>query len=179
MNEACGRLEVAVQHKGVEVRSIGPHDGSQVLVHANPREKGGVGEWLKDRAAQLSREIDVSRAAIAEADPQSIVTEHLCGRHRYEVHPLILREGGDRLRGAATRCADPVCFELGAVQIGPLRDEFERASRQITDEHLAVPDRYHRVVLGVLGMEVGRFVIVEVHRDRDAAKKLILGTSPS
>ena len=57
------------------------------------------------------------------------------------------------------------------MQIGPLRHKFERASRQITDKHLAAPDRNHRVVLGVLGVEMGRFVIVEVHRDRDAVEE--------
>src|ERR1019366_2484308 len=72
---------------------------------------------------------------------------------------------------AATLCAGPVCFELATVQIGPLRHELERASRQITDQHLAATDRDHRVVLGVLGMEMGRFVIVEVHRDRDAVEE--------
>jgi hypothetical protein len=32
------------------------------------------------------------------------------------------------------------------VQTGPLRHEFERPSRQITDQHFSVPDRDHRVV---------------------------------
>jgi hypothetical protein len=27
MDEVRGRLEVAVQHKGIEVRTVGPHDG--------------------------------------------------------------------------------------------------------------------------------------------------------
>jgi hypothetical protein len=42
------------------------------------------------------------------------------------------------------------------------------ARRQITDQYLAAIDRDHGMVLGVLGMEMRRFVIVEVHRDRDA-----------
>jgi hypothetical protein len=57
------------------------------------------------------------------------------------------------------------------VQSGPLCDEFERARRQITDQHLAAVDRDHGMVLGVLGMEMRWFVIVEVHRDRDAVKE--------
>jgi hypothetical protein len=38
----------------------------------------------------------------------------------------------------------------------------------ITNQHLAAADRDYRVVLGVLSVEMGWFVIVEVHRDRDA-----------
>jgi hypothetical protein len=30
------------------------------------------------------------------------------------------------------------------------------------DQHLAATDHDHRMVLGVLGMEVGRFVIIEL-----------------
>jgi hypothetical protein len=57
------------------------------------------------------------------------------------------------------------------VQIDPLRHEFERANRQITDQHLAARDRDNCVVLGVLGVEMKWFVIVEVHRDRDAVEE--------
>jgi hypothetical protein len=69
MNETRGRLEVAMQHKGIEVRSVGPHNGPQSIVHADLRKEVGVGEWLEHRATQLSGEIDITRAAIAEADP--------------------------------------------------------------------------------------------------------------
>jgi hypothetical protein len=50
MNEAGGRLEVAVQHKGIEISTVGPHDGPQVVVHANLRKEVGVGKWLKHSA---------------------------------------------------------------------------------------------------------------------------------
>ena len=49
-----------MQHQGIEVRAVGPHDGPEVGVHANLRKEVGVGEWLKDRAAQLSGEIDIN-----------------------------------------------------------------------------------------------------------------------
>jgi hypothetical protein len=69
MNEACGRLEVAVQYEGVEVRAVGPYDGPEVVVYVNLRKEAGVGKWLEHGAMQLSGEIDITRAAIAEADP--------------------------------------------------------------------------------------------------------------
>jgi hypothetical protein len=69
MNEARGRLKIAVQDKGIEVRAVGPHDGPEFVVHANLRKEVGVGKRLEHGAVQLSCEIDVTRAAIAEADP--------------------------------------------------------------------------------------------------------------
>jgi hypothetical protein len=60
MNEARGRLEVAVQHEGIEIRTVGPYDGSQLVVHANLRKEVGIGKWLEHGAAQLSREIDIT-----------------------------------------------------------------------------------------------------------------------
>jgi hypothetical protein len=66
MNEARGRLEVAVQHEGVEVRTVGPHDGPQFVIYANLRKEVGVGKRLKHTAVQLACEIDITRAAIAE-----------------------------------------------------------------------------------------------------------------
>jgi hypothetical protein len=57
-----------VQHEGVEVGSVGPYDGPQLVVHVDLREEVGVGEWLEYGAVQLSGEVDITRAAIAEAD---------------------------------------------------------------------------------------------------------------
>jgi hypothetical protein len=155
MSEARGRLEVAMQHEGIEIRTVRPYNGPQLVVHANLRKVVRVGEWLEHRATQLSCEIDIARAAIAEANPQPVVPKHFCGRDPHEIHRFILRQRLDRLRSAATLCTGPVRFELATVQIGPLRHESERASRQSTDQYLATPNRDHRVVLGVLGMEMG------------------------
>jgi hypothetical protein len=72
--------------------------------------------------------------------------------------------GSGSIGSAAALRARPVCFELAAVWIGSLRHEFERASRQVTDRHPAAPDCDHRVVLGVLGMEMGRFAgLLDAH----------------
>ncbi len=60
MDQARGWLEVAVQNKGIEVSTVGPHDGSQLVVHPNLGKEVWVGEWLKNRAVQLSCEIDIS-----------------------------------------------------------------------------------------------------------------------
>jgi hypothetical protein len=89
MDEPWGWLEVAVQHKGVEVGTVGPYDGPQLVVYPDLRKVLWVGEWLKHRAVQLSCEIDISRAAVAEADPQPVVSKDLYGRDPHDVHRLI------------------------------------------------------------------------------------------
>jgi hypothetical protein len=38
MSEVRGRLEVAVQYEGVEVRAVGPYDGPQLTVYAKLRK---------------------------------------------------------------------------------------------------------------------------------------------
>jgi len=47
MSEVRGRLEVPVQYKGVEGRTVGPHDGPQLIVHTNLCEEVGIGKWLE------------------------------------------------------------------------------------------------------------------------------------
>jgi hypothetical protein len=133
MNEARRRLEVAVQHKRVEIRTVGPNNGPEVVIYANLRKEVGVGEWLEHGAVQFSCEINIPRAAIAESDPEPVVAEHLSAGDLHEVHRMILRQWIDRFGGAAALCARPVCFEFALVQSGPLCDEFKRARRQITD----------------------------------------------
>lgn len=58
-------------------------------------------------------------------------------------------------------------FQLLAVQARPLGHELERATRKTADKHLIAADRNRRVMLGVLGVEVRRIVVVEVHRHDD------------
>jgi hypothetical protein len=55
----------------------------------------------------------------------------------------------------------PVGLELLTVEGCPLCDELERAAQQFAHEHPRAVNRDHRVVLGVLRMEVGRLVVVE------------------
>ncbi len=118
-----------MQHKGIEVRAVGPRNGPQFVVHPNLREEVGVGKWLEHGATELSSEVDIALAAIAEGKPQPVVAKDLDGRDLYEVHALILRQWVDRLGAAAVSRTRPVCLELLAVQIGPLCHELERASR--------------------------------------------------
>lgn len=151
-----------MQHKRIEVSTVGPHDGPELVVHSHLCKEAWVGEWLKDRAVQLSCEIDISRAVIAEAEPQPVVTKHLCGRDRHEVHRLILKQGVDRLsmkKGATALRAVLIGFELLAVQIGALCHEFERASRQTADQYLAAPDRDHATARANPAAFQTRFVV--------------------
>jgi hypothetical protein len=77
MHEPWGRLEIAMQHKRVEVSAVGPYNRAELIVHANPGKELGVCKRLEHWAAQLSGKIDIAGDAITEAEPQSIVAKHL------------------------------------------------------------------------------------------------------
>ena len=79
MREARGWLEVPVEYQRVKVRTVGPHDSPQPVVHADLREEVGVSKRLEHRAAQLPGKVNVPRAAIAEAKSQSIVAQDFYG----------------------------------------------------------------------------------------------------
>lgn len=161
VDEARGRLEVPVQHEGIEVGSVGPDDGAQLVVHSHLREVVRIGQRLEHRAMQLVREIDVARAAVAKAKPELVVTQHIHRGDAYELHTPILRQRVDGFRRAPVLCPLPICFQLFSVKAGPLRHELERATRQTTHKQVIVADHDRRVVLGIFGVEVGRIVIVE------------------
>lgn len=115
MGQARRRLKVTVQHEWIEVRAVGPHYGPQLVVDANLRKEVWIGKRLEYRTAQLTAEIDITRTAIAEAKPQLVVAEDLCGRDPREEHCPILRQWVDRFRGVAGPRVLPVRFELLAV----------------------------------------------------------------
>lgn len=80
-----------MQDKRVEVGAVGPYDRPKLIIDANLREELGVAEGLEHVTSQISGEIDIARAAVAEAEPKSIVTENLYRRDLHVVHNLILR----------------------------------------------------------------------------------------
>jgi hypothetical protein len=161
MDEARGRLEVPVQHEWIEIGAVGPDDGAEFVVHPHLREEARIGQRLEDRAVQLPGEIDIAAAAVAEAQPELVVAQHLYRCHGYEHHRSILRQRVDRLRNDSAVHAPPIGLKLLTVEGCPLCHELERTARQFAHEHRRAVNRDHRVVLGVLRMEVGRLMIVE------------------
>jgi hypothetical protein len=175
MNETRGGLEVPVQHEGIEVRSVGPHDGAQLVVHAHLSEVAGIGQRLEHRSVQLPGEIDIACAAVAEAKPELVVTKHVYRGDANELHEPILRQRVDGFGRTPVLCPLPVGFQLLAVQSRPLGYELERTTREAADQHLIAADHNRRVMLGVFGVEVGRIVVVEVHRDDDPVEEADAG----
>jgi hypothetical protein len=175
MDETRGRLEIPMQHEGIEVGSVGPHDGAQLLVYPHLSEIAGIGQRLEHRAMQLPGEIDVACAAVAEAKPQLVVTKHVYRGDAYELHAPILRQRVDGLGRTPVLGSLPVCFQLLAVQTRPLSHELERASGETADKHFVAADHNRRMMLGVLGMEVGRIVVVEIHRHDDPVEEADAG----
>ena len=56
-----------MQHEGIEVRSVGPHNGPQPVVHANLRKEVGIDKWLKDGAMRPA--VSSGRASLDPLDP--------------------------------------------------------------------------------------------------------------
>jgi hypothetical protein len=175
VDEARGRLEIPVQHEGIKVGSVGPNDGAQLVVYSHLREVTGIDQRLEYGAVQLAREIDIARAAVAKAKPELVVTKHVYRGDTYELHVPILRQRVDGLGRTPVLGPLPVRFQLLAVQTRPLGHELERATRKTADKHLVAADHNRRVMLGVLGMEVGRIVVVEVHRHDDPVEEADAG----
>lgn len=175
MNETRGGLEVPVQHEGIEVGSVGPYDSAQLLVYLHLSEVVRIGQRLEHGAMQLPGEIDVTCAAVAEAKPELVVTKHVYRGDAYELHAAILRQRVDGLGRTPVLGSLPVGFQLLAVQSRPLGHELERASRETADQHVVAADHNRRVMLGVLGVEVGRIVVVEVHRHDDSVEETDAG----
>jgi hypothetical protein len=75
----------SVQHKWIAIGAVGPDDSASFLVHPHLREEVRVGQRLEDRAMQFSCEIDIAPAAIAEAEFEPVVAEHLYRCHGYEL----------------------------------------------------------------------------------------------
>lgn len=170
-----GRLEVPVQHEGIEVGSVGPHDRAQLVVYLHLCKVVGIGQRLEDGAVQLPGEIDIACAAVAEAKLELVVTNHIYRGDAYELHAPILRQRVDGLGRTPVLCPLPVGFQLLAVQTRPLGHELERATRETAHKHLIRADHDRSVMLGVLGVEVGWIVVVEVHRDDDPVEEADTG----
>jgi hypothetical protein len=61
----------------------------------------------------------------------------------------------------------PVVHQFVAAQVRPFLDQCSGSSRELTIEYLARRDRDLCFVLALLGAEVRRWMVVEVHRDDD------------
>ena len=124
MDETRGRLEVPVQHEGIEVGSVGPGDGPQLVVHTHLREVVGIGQRLEHGAMQLPGEIDVACAAIAEVKPELVVTKHVYRGDAYELHASSYGNGSMG-SGEPPSFPLPVGFQLMAVKTRPLGGKSE------------------------------------------------------
>lgn len=130
MHEARSRLEIPVQHEGIEVGSVGPDNGAQLVVYLNLSEVAGIGQRLEDGTVQLPGEIDIAFAAVAKAKRELVVTKHVYRGDANELHAPILRQRVDGLGRTTGLGSLPVCFQLLAVQTRPLGHELERAARE-------------------------------------------------
>jgi hypothetical protein len=64
----------------------------------------------------------------------------------------------------------PILQELGAVQLGPIEYQVQRAPREPAVNQCQVTDIDGRPIFAILRREVGWRMFVEKHADQDAAK---------
>jgi hypothetical protein len=175
VRETRSRFKVSVQNQGVQIGSVGPYDSTQLVIYLHLSEVAGIGQRLEHGAVQLPGEIDVACAAIAKTKPELVVAKHVYRGDANELHAPILRQRVDGLGRTPVLSPLPVDFQLLAVQTCPLGHELERPSGEAAHKHLIAADHDRRVMLGVLGVEVGRIVVVEVHRHDDPVEETDAG----
>jgi hypothetical protein len=148
MDETRGGLEVPVQHEGIEVDSVGPHDGAQLVVYSDLSEITRIGQRLEDGTMQLPTEIDVACAAVAEAKLELVVAKYIYRGDANELHASILRQRVDGLGRTPILGSLPVGFQLVAVQTRPRHggnSEADTAStaHRIGANQLRITNRAH------------------------------------
>ena len=116
-----------MEHVGVQVGAIGPHDRSELLVHAHlPKELRIVAEGFEHGSPQLSFEVDLAHRAVIEAEP-----EHKTFKWLDAEDTRCACAGSwqwlNRIQGKVRLCPRPVRLQLGAMYPGPLLDEPQRA----------------------------------------------------
>lgn len=168
---SCSRLEVAMQDKRIKVSAVGPDDGTELRIDAHFAEEVRVSKWLEDGSVQLPGKINLARAGIAEAKPQPVMAKHLYRSDIHILHRSSLAQRVDRVWGPSLLCQSPVGPQLVAVHTGPFAYQLVSAGGQATYKYTAVRDADGGVVLGVAHVEMGRLVIIEVHRDHDPVKE--------
>ena len=67
-----GGLVVAVEKLRCWVETVGPHDGSRLVVDANLSEVLKIAQRLAQCSAQQEREVDITHDAIVERNPQTV-----------------------------------------------------------------------------------------------------------
>src|SRR6266568_1857701 len=95
------------QDVGVDVRSVGPHDGAQLLVHADgPKEGGVLPDWLEHRTVQVRPKVDLSGRAVGQREAHSEAPERLDATNPDHTVMLLQASKGQR-GGRLTRRSCP------------------------------------------------------------------------
>ena len=146
-----------VKRFGCQVDAVGPDEGSRLGVYGGLSQVGRVVQRFKDTCPVLSGEVDVTDCAVAEQDPEHVITDHGDARHYWQVvlaHIAILREGRDDQQRLVLPGAFPVVHDLLASEDGPFTDELGGARLQTSSKHRSV-HRDRRATASMVGMEVG------------------------
>jgi len=146
---------------GSEVGAVGPRD--RVEVDLKVPEVGGIAEGLEDWPRKRTSKVDFALGAVVEAEPEREIgdvssvnnIDHELLQWRNWVKRFAL--GGEL----------PIVKEIVLVELEPLEYEAECTTGKLPLDD-AVFDAHSDAELAVLGVEVGRRMLVVVHGDHDA-----------
>jgi len=162
-----------MQQLRVEVEVSRPQETASLLVDMHPCDERGVRErFAQSSKLEVLRKIDVTDVAVVELDTQAMATEPLDGDDPHEtfvvLHHALSLEGSDPKRRQALSESLPVLLELVSMERSPLGEEADDARGQSASKERAGIYRDSRDRATVLGVEVGRKMIVRLHLDHDA-----------
>lgn len=128
---SASRREVAVEHIGIEIGAVRPHDRAKLLVHANLAEQREIlAERGEDRSPQDIREVELALDSVIEPKAHYKAVERFdgtdAGSCRSRAHG-----SGSMVARLVRSSLRPVCFELGAMERSPLLYEPERSRWQV------------------------------------------------
>ena len=118
-----------MQELGREVGAVGPHQGVEFGMNGELLEVGRVPQRFEDRPAQGRTEINFTRRAVAEAQPDDAAA-HVLGFQDVVVH-LLLQRGNAIQRLSRARQA-PVLQQFLPVQGRPVKHQAQGARRKVS-----------------------------------------------
>jgi hypothetical protein len=66
---------IPMEDVGVRIQTIGPDDGTRLLVEARLTEVGGIAEWFGQCTAEVVREVSLGHSAVVECEAKPVTVE--------------------------------------------------------------------------------------------------------
>ena len=156
-----------VQHVGIQIGSVRPHECPRLGVYDDSLEEGAVPQCAKDPAATSDPWADIGDTLGPVRERQGDA-EGPDDPHLRDAWKHALDQGGDRRQRLVSVQSLPDLEQLSWVKAGLLEDEGQGARSQSVAQEADGADANLRFGSSVSRVEIGRLVIQEVHPDHDA-----------